>query len=204
MFLAAVHSGAIDYRPISTDRPYARVGEDGVQYAGPPSSTGNGSVLNIAVFGPKASEVVHSPAIAEYLQTFNLGLSPNLGSTRISLIAIPSEGAWGQASSELVKAVYDKNALAIIALDRNSSHLAEQIGTKAFVPVVAISSDRALTSTNIPWIFRLDANASAQKGLQCLAEAIQAAGPNRSRIRDVLASGNPLAGLRFQTNGNLK
>jgi ABC-type branched-subunit amino acid transport system substrate-binding protein len=204
MFLAAVHSGAIDYRPISTDRPYARVGEDGVQYAGPPSSTENGSVLNIAVFGPKASEVVHSPAIAEYLQTFNLGLSPNLGSTRISLIAIPSEGAWGQASSELVKAVYDKNALAIIALDRNSSHLAEQIGTKAFVPVVAISSDRALTSTNIPWIFRLDANASAQKGLQCLAEAIQSAGPNRSRIRDVLASGKTLAGLRFQTNGNLK
>ena len=62
---------------------------------------------------------------------------------------------WGKASNELVRAVYDQNVIAIIALDRASSHLAEQIGVKAFVPVIAVSSDHALTSTNIPWIFRM-------------------------------------------------
>lgn len=204
MFLAAVHNGTIEYRPISMDRPYARVGEDGVQYAGPASSDENGAELNIAIFGPRASEVIHSPAMTEYLRTLNSASVVGKAAPRIALLAIPSETSWGQASSELVKAVYDKNAVAIIALDRNSSHLAAQIGTKAFVPVIAISSDHALTSTNIPWIFRLDANAAAQTALQCLTEAIQSAGPNRSRIREVLASGKPLAGLHSLPNGDLK
>ena len=40
----------------------------------------------------------------------------------------------------------DQNLIAKIARDRASSHLAEQIGVKAFVPLIAISSDHALTS----------------------------------------------------------
>ena len=73
---------------------------------------------------------------------------------------------WGKASSELVSAVYDQNVVAIIALDRNSSHLAEQIGVKSLVPVIAVSSDHALTSTNIPWIFRLPEGTSLEQALQ--------------------------------------
>ena len=61
-----------------------------------------------------------------------------------------SEVAWGKASNELVNAVYQDHVLALIALDRASSHLAEQIAVKSFVPVIAISSDHALTTTNIP------------------------------------------------------
>ena len=51
----------------------------------------------------------------------------------------------------------DEHALAIVALDRNASHLSEQLALKSFVPVVALSGDKSLTSTNIPWIFRLPA-----------------------------------------------
>lgn len=35
LFLAHVHKGAISYRRITMEKPYARVGENGVGYSGP-------------------------------------------------------------------------------------------------------------------------------------------------------------------------
>ena len=64
-----------------------------------------------------------------------------------------------------MNAVYEHHVLGLIALDRPSSHLAEQIAVKAFLPVVALSSDRTLTSTNIPWIFRLPEGTPLQQAL---------------------------------------
>jgi branched-chain amino acid transport system substrate-binding protein len=127
----------------------------------------------------------------------------NAGGKRLSLIAIPSESSWGKASDDLVKAVYQEHVLALIALDRPSSHLAEQIAVKSFVPVVAISSDRALTSTNIPWIFRLPEGTPLAQALASLSAAIEQGGPNRASIRESLASGRPLAGVRFESSGEL-
>jgi phosphoribosylcarboxyaminoimidazole (NCAIR) mutase len=102
-----------------------------------------------------------------------------------------------------VKAVYQEHVLAVVALDRASSHLAEQIAVKSFVPVVAISSDRALTSTNIPWIFRLPQGTPLAQALQSLSAAIEQVGPNRASIRASLASGKPLGGVRFESTGEL-
>jgi hypothetical protein len=107
------------------------------------------------------------------------------------------------ASSELVKAVYQDHVLGLIALDRNSSHLAEQIAVKSFVPVVALSSDRALTTTNIPWIFRLPPETPIVKAVSCLSAAMQQVGPNRTRIRELLASGKRVAGIRFNSSGDV-
>jgi hypothetical protein len=75
---------------------------------------------------------------------------------------------------------------------------------KSFVPVVAISSDRALTSTNIPWIFRLPEGTTPEEALKCVAAAIAQSGPNRSGIREILASGKTLAGMRFDSTGERK
>jgi branched-chain amino acid transport system substrate-binding protein len=215
MFLARVHDGAISYRRITMEKPYARVGESGVTYAGPalPDESGD---LKIGVFGPHADEVVKSPEVVQALGAPFLARSVREkwdfsteqpasqgGEVRLSLVAIPSESSWGKASSDLVKAVYQDHVLALIALDRPSSHLAEQIGVKSFVPVVAISSDRALTSTNIPWIFRLPEGTSPDQALRTLSAAIAQAGPNRASIREVLASGTPVAGVRFESTGEL-
>jgi hypothetical protein len=101
----------------------------------------------------------------------------------------------------LVKAVYQDHVLALVALDRPSSHRAEQIAVKLFVPVVAISADRALTSTNIPWIFRLPEGTPLPQALRSLSAAIEQAGPNRAGIRKLLASGSPLAGVSFESTG---
>ncbi len=198
MFLARVHNGAIDYRRITMEKPYARVGEDGVPYWGPSTPDQKGSDLQIAVFGPLADQAVRSAEMVRLL-----GALHSAGK-HVSLIAIPSETSWGKASNDLVKAVYQEHALALIALDRASSHLAEQIAVKAFVPVVAISSDRALTSTNIPWIFRLPEGTSLEQAVRSLSAAIDQAGTNRGRIRDFLASGSAVAGVSFEPGGELK
>jgi branched-chain amino acid transport system substrate-binding protein len=197
LFLAHVHNGTIEYRPITMEKPYARVGENGVQYSGPSLPDEKADNLQIGVFGPHAVEVMRSTEILRLLNTFNGA------GKRLSLIAIPSETSWGKASDDLVKAVYQGHVLALIALDRPSSHLAEQIGVKAFVPVVAISADRTLTSTNIPWIFRLPEDTPLSQALRTLSGAIDQAGPNRARIRQFLASGTPVAGVRFDSTGEL-
>ena len=195
MFLARVHNGNIEYRRITMEKAYARVGEDGVQYAGPVLPDQQTTSRTIGILGPKADEVIRSPEIVRLLQEIN---RPR---PTISLIAIPSQLSWGKASDELIKAVYQDHVLALIGLDRPSSHLAEQIGVKSFVPVVALSADRALTTTNIPWIFRQPEGTPLAQVLRCLAEAIERAGPNRGKLRDVLASGTPIAGLSFERTG---
>ena len=195
LFLGHVHNGQIDYRRITMERPYARVGENGVSYAGPPTPSADSTNLTIGVFGPNADEALRSPEVLRLLASLNSGPKP------YSLIAIPSQTSWGKASSDLVNAVYEHHVLGLIALDRPSSHLAEQIAVKAFVPVVAISSDRTLTSTNIPWIFRLAEGTPLQQALGCLAAAIDRAGPNRAAIREVLASGKSLSGSQFDSTG---
>jgi len=63
------------------------------------------------------------------------------------------------------------------------------------VPVIALSSDKKLTSTNIPWIFRLPPETTPAAALRLLetAAAMSSAkgwsGTNPERLRDVLASG---------------
>jgi hypothetical protein len=82
--------------------------------------------------------------------------------------------------------------------------LAEQLAVKTFLPVIALSSDQKLTSTNIPWIFRLDPATPVSAAVDCFLDALKEAGPNRGRIRDYLASGKVLAGrFSFRSNGEL-
>jgi branched-chain amino acid transport system substrate-binding protein len=198
LFLAHVHNGQITYRRITMEKPYAQVGEGGVPYSGPPLPDQKASDLRIGVFGPHADEAIKSADLPKIL----LGLASK--DQKISLIPIPSDLAWGKSANDLVNAVYNGHVLALIAVDRASSHLAEQIAIKSFVPVIAISSDRALTSTNIPWIFRLPEGTPLTEAVECLSSAIAQAGPSRSGIRELLASGKALAGIRFESTGEMK
>jgi ABC-type branched-subunit amino acid transport system substrate-binding protein len=168
--------------------PYARVGEDGVDYAGPHASDIPPGQAKIVLFGPHAAEVAGSFSSG--------GTGEALG-----VIAIDSGQNWGAASTELVRALMEEHALAVIALDRNSAHLAEQLALKTFVPVVAVSDDKALTSTNVPWIFRLPADAGAAEAMRLVTEAARVSGENPEKLRDVLASGTVVAGVRFLPTG---
>jgi hypothetical protein len=119
----------------------------------------------------------------------------------LTLLPISSDGSWGKSSTQLVDAIYKEHAVGIIALDRNSSHLAEQLAIKAFIPVIAISDDKTLTSINIPWIFRLPADSQAVTAIEMFRTSIVKVGVNAERIRKELSSGQPVAGVRFQSSG---
>ena len=213
MYLGTVHDGSITYRVAHMEKeapepasaqaapsaaqqaPYARVGEDGVSYAGPARSDLPPGPLSVILFGPNAAEVTRSPQMQAVLAAV-----PSTGRPW-SLIPIESKQSWGAASTQLVHALMDERALAVLALDRDSSHLAEQLALKSFVPVVALSSDHALTSTNIPWIFRLPQETAPDSALQLLVSAAARSGPNSGRLRNVLASGEAIAGMAFQSTG---
>ena len=187
MYLATVRNGAIQYRRYGMEKPYAKVGEGGVAYAGPPVPDAPVGPLRLVVFGPAADRAGvgrQSPRRA--------------GASWRTLSAGPvdADKPWGQASTELVNLLYQGNAVGIIAVGRNAAHLAEQLAAKIFVPVVAISSDSALTSVNLPWIFRLPADASLEDAVAAITAAAEKSGPNRGRLRDALAAGG-----RFDNRG---
>ena len=225
MYLGTVHNGAITYRVATMEKqqpapaapavrqtplvrqgpdaaaeqaPYARVGEDGVDYAGPHRDDVPAGVVRVVLFGPKAAQVAQSPEMAAELAS-------GVANGRKWMVApVASDQNWGAASTELVNALMDEHALAIVALDRDAAHLAEQLSLKAFVPLVALSNDKTLTSTNIPWIFRLPAETTPAAALHLLRSAAARSGPNPERMRAVLASGDLVSGVAFLPTGELR
>jgi branched-chain amino acid transport system substrate-binding protein len=222
MYLCTVHNVVITYRVAKMDKetpapstppqaqeipaapqvPYARVGEEGVNFSGPAQHDIPAGPVRIVLFGAQAETAAQSPQVAAELATAAAQGRP------WKLVPIGSEKNWSKAnwptwaaSTELVHALFDEHALAIVALDRDASHLAEQLSLKAFVPVVALSSDKSLTAINVPWIFRLPADTTPASALHLLQAATARSGFNPERLRDALASGELIAGISFQPTG---
>ena len=104
------------------------------------------------------------------------------------MVAVPSDVPWGKASTGLVSLIYDQEALGLIATDRNSSHLAEQLAAKSFVPMIAVTADHTVTSVNIPWVVRMPGDTPIEDALSRLLSAAEKSGPNRGRLREILVS----------------
>lgn len=216
MYLGTVHNGAITYRIATMDKvlpvqkqaaesqgpaagtpavPYARVGENGVSYAGPDRPDISPGPIRLVLLGPQANHVAQSAAVqAQVADVAAKG-------RRWEILPVASDQNWGAASTQLVSALWDQHALAIVALDRNAAHLSEQLALKAFVPVLALSDDKALTSTNVPWIFRMPAATTPVAALRVLQRAEQRSGANPEKLRDLLASGDEVAGVAFAPTG---
>ena len=220
MYLGTVHDGTISYRaatmapagrptplermegmrsPGQSNAPYARVGEDGVEYAGPHRPSVPDDSVKVVLFGPHADAVAQSPEMQAELRGGALGLG-----RQWTLLPVASDQNWGAASTQLVHALMDEHALAILALDRDAAHLAEQLALKAFVPVVALSEDRMLTSTNVPWIFRLPAKTTPTAAMRLIESATDKSGTNPEKLRDLLASGQSIDGVAFLSTGEPK
>ena len=182
--------------------PYARVCEDGVGYAGPHREDVPAGPLRIVLFGPDAAQIAASPEVVSALA------SGAAKGREWILLPVGSDQNWSAAgwpvwaaSKDLVRAIMDEHALAIVALNSDAAHLAEQLALKTFVPVIALSSDKRLTSTNVPWIFRLPAGTPPVEALCLLQTAAARSGPNSVRLRDALASGDELSGVAFLPTG---
>ena len=181
LYLGSVKAGKLAFRRYTMEKPYADFTEQPVAYAGPPVEDVGAPEKTIGIFGPQADKV----AATLYRDGYRF-------------VGVPSEMAWGKSSTDLVNLVYEQHAIGLIATDRAAAHLAEQIAVKTFVPVIALSADRKLTTTNIPWIFRMEPGTPVVEAAGYFIEAADRAGPNRKRIREYLVSS------RFDTNGELR
>jgi phosphoribosylcarboxyaminoimidazole (NCAIR) mutase len=174
------------------------VGEDGVGFAGPKQGKVSSDSLKVVLFGPRAEEVAQSAEMRAQLR------AATEHDVQWILLPVASDQNWGAASTQLVRALMDEHALAILALDRNAAHLAEQLALKTFVPVIALSEDKKLTSTNVPWIFRLPASTTPALALRLIEMAAAKGGANPEALRDVLASGQNIDGVAFLSTGEPK
>jgi hypothetical protein len=214
MYLGTVLDGKIIYRLATMEKqpaargiadaqgsadapatPYARVGEDGVSFAGPRSADLTPGPVRVVLFGPDAAKVAQSPEVLAALRA-----EVPAGREWV-VMPVESKQNWGTASTQLVHALMDEHALAIVALDRDAGHLSEQLALKCFVPVVALSADKSLTSANVPWIFRLPPGSTPAEALRLLRQAAARAGVNPVRVRDELASGDAIDGMVFLPTG---
>lgn len=208
MYIGTVHNSAITYRlaPMAKEPPaapsqaaqipYAQITAADVSYAGPSRPSLPAGPVRVILFGPHADQLAQSAAIQA-----QLARASKDGRTWM-LVPINSDQQWGAASTQLVHALWNDHALAIVALDRNAAHLSEQLALKAFVPVLALSNDKTLTSAQVPWIFRLPDGTSPASALHLLEQAEVRSGPNPQRLRNALASGSPITGFAFLPTGD--
>ncbi|MDX2152767.1 MAG: ABC transporter substrate-binding protein [Bryobacteraceae bacterium] len=166
MYLAKVENRAVTYRRYPMDKPYARSAEKPAEFNGPVVADAPKGALQVILFGPH-------PA-------------PPRSQEGLAIIPVDSQTAWGKASSELVKLLYDERTIAIVATARDSSHLALQLGNKLHVPVIALSDDTSLTSMNLPWILRMPAGTPVEEALRRLTDTLAKSGPNRERLARLL------------------
>ena len=193
LFLGVVHGGRAEFKREPMQQAYARIDEDTVAYTGPPIPDNPAGEVRIGIFGPGADKLAADSALQ------------GAAGGQFKLVGVPADGAWGKSSSALVELMGQERLIGMIATDRNSSHLAEQLAVKMFVPLIALSGDRSLTSLNIPWIFRMPADAPVEQAVRTMAEATEKVGANRERVRKVLASGAFLAGgVRFDARGEMR
>lgn len=71
---------------------------------------------------------------------------------------------WRGGSKQMIKLVYEDSVWAVIgSVDGTATHIAEQVITKAWVPLLSpVSADPTLTYIRIPWMFRLPPDDQAQ------------------------------------------
>ena len=117
LYLGKVHDGQWTYRRYTMQKPYATVGAAGVEYNGPGSSIDSRRAAQDRPVRPGRR-----------------GAGPRLEPHRLPGGRRLLRTAWGKASDELVKLVYDPDVIGIVATDRASAHLAEQIAVKTLDP----------------------------------------------------------------------
>jgi branched-chain amino acid transport system substrate-binding protein len=143
------------------DRPVEFSGEKGINQ--------NKAILKevrIGLFLPTGTKNKYDQSLinAANLAVEEINASGGYKSIPFRLITRWSSDPWGAGSKEMIKLVYQDSVLAVIgSIDGEATHVAEQIVTKAWLPLLSpISADPTLTYIRIPWIFRLPPDFKAQ------------------------------------------
>jgi branched-chain amino acid transport system substrate-binding protein len=107
------------------------------------------AVLKIGYFGP--ADGAH-PAGGSLWQGVSLAFE---AAPEFELVSEWDESPWTGGASKVVRLAYADRVLALIGgIDGASTHLAEQVVTKALLPLVdPASTDRTVNAAFVPWVF---------------------------------------------------
>jgi branched-chain amino acid transport system substrate-binding protein len=148
--------------PVFADEPYKTMLDEPMVFTGTESLAvvaADGGEIRIGLFAPDGDDhpVGRDLARGVAIAVEHANAAGGIDGTPLRVIRRWADDPWGAGSGELIRLVFEDRVLAVIGgPDGASTHVAQQVATKAFLPLIApISSDPSLTHTRVPWIFRL-------------------------------------------------
>lgn len=119
--------------------------------------------VRIGLFAPDTGDASMGARLAIELRNAGGGLR----GTPLRLVERWSDDPWRGGAREMVRLVYEDSVWAVLgSVTGDATHVAEQVATKARVPLLApVSADPTLTYIRIPWIFRLPPDDASQADL---------------------------------------
>jgi branched-chain amino acid transport system substrate-binding protein len=145
---------------VGADEPYKKMLDDPVTFTGTETLDGAEAEYRIGVFAPDGHDLVRGVELA----VEQANAAGGIDGKPVRIIRRWAEDPWGAGSKEVIGMVFENRVWALIGgPDGKTTHVAQQVATKAHLPLIApVSSDPSLTHTRVPWIFRLPPDARAQ------------------------------------------
>jgi branched-chain amino acid transport system substrate-binding protein len=139
------------------------------------------AAFRIGYFGP--ADGAH-PAGGTLWQGASLAFE---AAPELELVAAWDESPWTGGAAKVVRLAYGERVVALLGgIDGASTHLAEQVVTKALLPLVdPASTDRSVNAAFVPWVFSLMPDDRALMG--ALAASL-VSGPDRDSFVLVAAT----------------
>lgn len=152
---------------LSAQEPYKEMLADELVFTGTESlETDPAEPIVIGLFSPDDDNHPVGRALTRgaELAVAEANASGGIGGRPIRLVRRWADDPWGAGSKMVIRLVFEDRAIALIGgPDGASTHVAQQVATKAHLPLIApVSSDPSLTHTRVPWIFRLPPDDIAQ------------------------------------------
>ena len=150
------------------DEPYKRMLDDPLTFTGTETldSARAEAEYRIGVFAPDGDDhpVGRDLVRGVRLAVEQANVSGGVNGKPLRIVRRWAEDPWGAGSKEVIRMVFDDRVWALIGgPDGETTHVAQQVATKAHLPLIApVSSDPSLTHTRVPWIFRLPPDDAAQ------------------------------------------
>lgn len=145
---------------LSAQKPYIDKRETPLEYAGPgrdqrpPSGAG---LIRIGFFGP--AQAAHPRAgsiwMGAMLAIEDANRAGGYRGRPFELVERWSDDVWRSGATSVVRLAYTDEVWAILGgIDGATTHLAEQVVTKALLPLVdPVSTDQTVNHANVPWMF---------------------------------------------------
>ena len=140
---------------VDADEPYKRMLDDPLTFTGTETLAGAEAEdeYRIGVFAPDDHDLVRGAELA----VEQANAAGGVDGRPVRIIRRWADDPWGAGSKEVIRMVFEDRVWALIGgPDGETTHVAQQVVTKAHLPLIApVSSDSSLTHARVPWIFRL-------------------------------------------------